>query len=161
MAANQQSNIERSTYRGLLILTMILISIFVFRTLLFSYEIYTYDEIDEKFTDNKLFSNDSVKVDSNCQNTNKKKSTKITSKTQNNNQKNIIKDLTLNQKIVNINSSLKDELIKLPGIGPKTAEKIIKYRMEHGNFQTKNDLMKVKGIGPAKLKKVRDLIKLK
>ncbi|MDA3838025.1 MAG: helix-hairpin-helix domain-containing protein [Candidatus Delongbacteria bacterium] len=146
MAAKQQSNIEKSTYKGLLILTVILISIFVFRTLLFSYEIHSYDEIDKEFADKTLFSKDSVILDSNHQNKD---------------QKNIIKDLTVNQKIVNINRSLKDELIKLPGVGPKTAEKIIKYRTENGDFQTKDDLKKVKGIGPAKLKKIKNLIKLK
>lgn len=150
MTAKQQPNIERATYKGLLVLTMVLVVIFVFRTLLFSYEIHTYDETDKEFSDKKLFSKDSTELDSNN-----------TTKTQNNDQKNINKDLTVNQKIVNINSSLKDDLIKLPGIGPKTAEKIIKYRMEHGNFLTKDDLIKVKGIGPVKLKKIKNLIKLK
>lgn len=150
MAEKQQSNIERSTYKGLLVLTMVLISIFVFRTLLFSYEIHTYDETDKKFSEKELFAKDTTKFDSNS-----------TTKTKKNDQKNINKDLTVNQKIVNINSSLKDGLIKLPGVGPKTAEKIIKYRIEHGDFETKDDLIKVKGIGPAKLKKIKDLIKLK
>ena len=150
MASKQHPNIAKSSYKGLIVLTMILMIVFVFRTLLFSYEIHTYDDTDKKFSDKKLFSKDNTELDSND----------IT-KTQNNDQKNIIKDLTLKQKIVNINSSLKDELIKLPGIGPKTAEKIVKYRMEHGDFQTKNDLIKVKGIGPVKLKKIKNLIKLK
>lgn len=150
MSEKQQLNIERSTYKGLLVLTMVLIAIFVFQTLLFSYEIHTYDETDKEFSDKKLFPKDSTKIDSNS-----------TTKTEINDQKNIIKDLTVNQKIVNINSSLKDDLIKLPGVGPKTAEKIIKYRMEHGDFLTKDDLIKVKGIGPVKLKKIKNLIKLK
>ena len=157
MTEQQQSNIEKSTYKGLLVLTLVLISIFVFRTLLFSYEIHTYDKTDNEFSDKKLFSTDSTKLDSNGT----KFDLNSTTITKKNDQKNIIKDLTVNQKIVNINSSLKDGLIKLPGVGPKTAEKIIKYRMEHGDFQTKDDLMKVKGIGPAKLKKMKNLIKLK
>ena len=136
---------------------MVLVAIFVFRTLLFSYEIHTYDETDKEFSDKELFSKDNSKLNSNTT----KLDSNDTTKTQNNDQKNIIKDLTVNQKIVNINSSLEDDLIKLPGVGPKTAEKIIKYRMEHGDFQTKDDLMKVKGIGPAKLKKIKNLIKLK
>ena len=143
MTVKQQSNILKSTYKGLFVLTIILITIFTFKTLLFSYEIHSYDETDKKFEANKLFTKND------------------TSKTKNSSQKNIIKDLTLNQKIVNINSSLKDELVKLPGIGPKTAEKIINYRTTNGDFQTKNDLKKVKGIGSAKLKTIENLIKLK
>lgn len=111
----------------------------------------------KEFRKNKLFTNNNIKTDS----TNIVEELKDTSNVKTNEQKNIIKDLTVNKKIININKSLKDELIELPGIGPKTAEKIIKYRIEHGDFQSKEDLKKVKGIGPAKLKKIENLIKLK
>ena len=56
---------------------------------------------------------------------------------------------------ININTASKSELMKLPRIGPITADKIIAYRSIHGSFQSLNDLQKVKGIGPkivAKLK---------
>ncbi|MDA3886045.1 MAG: ComEA family DNA-binding protein [Candidatus Delongbacteria bacterium] len=150
MAEIKQSNIENSTYKGLVVLSIVLISIFVFRTLLFSYDIHSYDKINKEFADKKLFSNNNTMLDS---------SDAIIIEI--NDQKNINKDLTVNQKIVNINSSLKDDLVKLPGVGPKTADKIIKYRTENGNFETKDDLMKVKGIGPRKLDKLKNLIKLK
>jgi comEA protein len=158
MRSEKNKNIEKSTYKGLLFFTVILMSIFVFRTLLFSYEIHSYNETDKKFANNELFAENGTENKDVVENSN---SNKDTLKMQNTKQKNIIKDLTLNQKIVNINKSLKDELIKLPGIGPKTAEKIIIYRTENGDFQSKNDLKKVKGIGSAKLKKIKKLIKLK
>ena len=64
------------------------------------------------------------------------------------------------QKRISINSATAEELITLPGIGPKTAERIIRYREENGLFQSIDDLVRVKGIGEKKLDKIRDLIAL-
>ncbi len=50
--------------------------------------------------------------------------------------------------IVNINTANKAELMTLPKIGPVTAERIIHYREEYGNFKSIEDLVHVKGIGP-------------
>jgi len=161
MKIDKNKNIAGSTYKGLLTFTFILLTIFVFKTLLFSYEVYSYDEIDKEFENNKLFSDNTVEHNNNLKKTEELIALKDTSNTQIMDQKNIIKDLTVNQKIVNINESLKDELIKLPGIGPKTADKIIEYREENGDFLTKEDLKKVKGIGPSKYKKIENLIKIK
>ncbi len=52
------------------------------------------------------------------------------------------------QKPVNINTATMNELITLPRIGPKMAQRIIDYRREHGPFLTKKDIIKIKGIGP-------------
>jgi len=38
------------------------------------------------------------------------------------------------------------ELIKLPRIGPATADKILAYRSSYGSFQSIEDLQKIKGI---------------
>jgi len=51
---------------------------------------------------------------------------------------------------ININQASVDELIQLKGIGPKLAERIVRYREEHGPFTVPEDIMKVKGIGPKK-----------
>ena len=46
----------------------------------------------------------------------------------------------------------------MPGIGEKTAEKILQYRETNGSFKTKEDIMKVSGIGESKYEKIKDLI---
>ncbi len=62
--------------------------------------------------------------------------------------------------LIRINSATAKELEALPGVGEATAEKIYKYREEHGPFRQKEDLMKVPGIGEAKYKKLADRITL-
>ena len=49
--------------------------------------------------------------------------------------------------VVNINSADAAQLALLPGIGPSTAQRIIAYRTEHGQFKKAADLMQVKGVG--------------
>ena len=62
--------------------------------------------------------------------------------------------------LVNINTATKEELDTLPGVGPATAEKILNYRQEHGNFQSIEGLKNVKGIGEAKFNKLQDKISI-
>ena len=62
--------------------------------------------------------------------------------------------------LVNINTATKEELDTLPGVGPATAEKILNYRQEHGNFQSIEELKNVKGIGEAKFNKLQDKISI-
>lgn len=59
---------------------------------------------------------------------------------------------------INLNKATQTELETLPGIGPSTAEKIIEYRKENGNFKNIEDIMNVNGIGESKYSKIRDLI---
>ncbi len=59
---------------------------------------------------------------------------------------------------VNINKASKDQLAKLPDIGPKTAEEIINYREKNGPFKKIEDIKKVSGIGDKKFEKIKDLI---
>ena len=62
---------------------------------------------------------------------------------------------------VNINTASKEELTKLPGIGPAYADRIVAHRTEKGNFTSVEQLTEVKGIGPKTLEKIKDLVTVK
>lgn len=49
--------------------------------------------------------------------------------------------------VVNINTADAAQLMLLPRVGEKAAERIIEYRTEHGPFKKTSELMQVKGIG--------------
>lgn len=55
---------------------------------------------------------------------------------------------------ININSADIEDIVKLPGIGPVLAERIIAYRDSAGPYMEADDLLKVKGIGEKKLVKI-------
>jgi competence protein ComEA len=59
---------------------------------------------------------------------------------------------------VNINTADRRELETLPGIGPALADRIIKYREQHGPFMSVDDLVNVPGIGEKRLEQLRDLV---
>jgi competence protein ComEA len=60
--------------------------------------------------------------------------------------------------IININTATSGQLESLPGIGPVTADNIIRHREKYGHFSNKEDLMGVSGIGPKKYEQIKDLI---
>jgi competence protein ComEA len=49
--------------------------------------------------------------------------------------------------VVNINTAPAEQLERLPGVGPKTAARIIEYRQKNGGFKKIEELMNVRGIG--------------
>jgi competence protein ComEA len=59
---------------------------------------------------------------------------------------------------VNLNTATLDQLETLPGIGRKTAERIIEYRTKSGAFKKIEDLMNVKGIGEKSFLKLKPMI---
>lgn len=59
---------------------------------------------------------------------------------------------------VNLNTASLEDLQKIPGVGPSTAQKILAYRQENGPFQQVEDLMQVKGIKEGKFAKMVDYI---
>ncbi len=94
------------------------------------------DEIEEKKFDYKQ-----EVLDFNKQNFNKIKPVKTTA-----------------EKSINLNTAGFDELIAVPGLGEKTAEKILKYRSENGRFNNLEQLKDIKGIGIKKFNKIRNYI---
>jgi competence ComEA-like helix-hairpin-helix protein len=50
---------------------------------------------------------------------------------------------------VNINTAGESELVRLRGVGPAIAARIIEHRTTNGPFRRKEDIKNVRGIGPA------------
>ncbi len=59
---------------------------------------------------------------------------------------------------VNLNSASEQDLTALPGVGPATAARILRYRDEHGEFASVDHLLRVPGIGAKKLERLRPYI---
>lgn len=59
---------------------------------------------------------------------------------------------------VNLNTAGLDELMTLPGIGPKTAQAILDLREQLGAFRYIEELLHVRGIGEKTLMSIYDLI---
>lgn len=56
---------------------------------------------------------------------------------------------------INLNTASALELQQVPGIGPATADKILKMRKSYGPFKSVDDLRAIKGIGPKRIEKMR------
>ncbi|KAA3599236.1 MAG: helix-hairpin-helix domain-containing protein [Calditrichaeota bacterium] len=67
-------------------------------------------------------------------------------------------DTENNSSKLDLNSATIEDLIKLHGIGPKTATKIIELRNQKGSFGSVEELIEVKGIGKKKLAKIKDFV---
>ena len=59
---------------------------------------------------------------------------------------------------INLNTASVYDLQSLPGIGKKTAEKIVAYRDAAGGFAAKEQLMEIEGIGKQTYQKLEHLI---
>jgi competence protein ComEA len=62
---------------------------------------------------------------------------------------------------VNINTADAKALASLSGVSRSLAEKIVKYRDEHGPFRKAEDLRRVDGVGNGVLEKNRERISVK
>ena len=59
---------------------------------------------------------------------------------------------------LDLNSASVTDLESLPGVGRRTAERIIEYRQKNGSFKKIEELMNVKGIGEKSFLKLKPLI---
>jgi competence protein ComEA len=60
--------------------------------------------------------------------------------------------------VVNINTASAGELESLPGIGAKTAARIVEYRQKNGPFKKIEELMNVRGVGEKSFLKLKPQI---
>jgi competence protein ComEA len=58
--------------------------------------------------------------------------------------------------VVNINTAPAEQLERLPGVGPKTAARIVEYRQKNGGFKKVEELMNVRGIGEKAFLKMKN-----
>jgi len=57
--------------------------------------------------------------------------------------------------VVNINTATAAEFEALPGIGAKTAARIVEYRQKNGPFKKVEELMNVRGLGEKNFLKLK------
>ena len=57
---------------------------------------------------------------------------------------------------VNLNSATAAQLADLPGIGLKTAELIVQYRVKNGPFKKIEEVMNVRGVGEKSFLRIKD-----
>ena len=59
---------------------------------------------------------------------------------------------------LNLNTATKHQLVALPGIGEVMAERILRFREDHGPFKSIEELRSIKGISKRSLEKLKPLV---
>ena len=59
---------------------------------------------------------------------------------------------------IDVNRASASELVRLPGIGPSLAGRILADRDQHGGFPSPEALLRVRGIGPKTLERIRGFL---
>jgi competence protein ComEA len=57
---------------------------------------------------------------------------------------------------VNLNTATAIQIADLPGIGIKTAELVVQYRVKNGPFKKIEEIMNVRGIGEKSFLRIKD-----
>ena len=60
--------------------------------------------------------------------------------------------------VVNLNTATLSQIATLPGVGEKSAQRIVEYREKNGGFKKIEELMNVKGIGEKSFLKLKPLV---
>ena len=66
----------------------------------------------------------------------------------------------VSQDRININSASREELMRLPFVGAKVADKILEYRRKHGAFLHPQDLIVIKGLSAKRYKNIALLVRV-
>ncbi|MEI8134848.1 MAG: helix-hairpin-helix domain-containing protein [bacterium] len=67
---------------------------------------------------------------------------------------------TLTPHSIPINHAEEGDLVRLPGVGKVTAERILTYRTKRGSFRNIREVMNVQGIGEKKFKQIEAYLRL-
>ncbi len=59
---------------------------------------------------------------------------------------------------LDLNHARIEELMELPGIGEKLAQRVVEYRQNQGGFRSVDELRKVRGIGEKRMERLRPLV---
>lgn len=59
---------------------------------------------------------------------------------------------------LDINKARLEDLMELPGIGEKLAQRMVEYRKSQGGFRSVDELRKVRGIGEKRMERLRPLV---
>lgn len=60
--------------------------------------------------------------------------------------------------LLDLNRATEKDFGALPGIGPRLAERIMRYRQSVGAFQSPDELRAVKGVGKKKFEQIRPMV---
>ena len=63
-----------------------------------------------------------------------------------------------NAQVVNLNTATAEQLEALPGVGARTAQRILEYREKNGGFKKAEELMNVRGIGEKSFLRLKSLV---
>ncbi len=61
-------------------------------------------------------------------------------------------------KPLDLNAATVEQLERLPGVGPRTAQEIVKFREKSGPFRRVEDLLAIRGITKRRLERLRPYV---
>jgi competence protein ComEA len=61
---------------------------------------------------------------------------------------------------VNINTASEKELMRLPGVGPALAARIVEHRRKHGPFKRPQDIIIVRGMNAKLYRRIAHLVRI-
>lgn len=61
---------------------------------------------------------------------------------------------------VNLNTATREELERLPGVGPALAARVVEHRVRYGPFRRAEHLIAVQGFGERRFQQLRHLVEV-